>query len=166
MGTMAISFAEATRCLLGGKPLAWAAFDEHKAESLTLVKPGQRRLFAFLLAQDRAKVGRGDEELFAGLVAAWNKDGVDPAADGTNEIPESSKDVWRLDRIEASGFGGLTLFGRPPFELPSMGRIGACSGKTARARPRSLAPYSGLSPASAPPRNRGGNHGSDHHRTS
>lgn len=114
---MTISFAEATRYLLGGKPLAWAAFEEHKAGSLTLAEPGQRRLFAFLLDQDRAKVARGDEELFAGLIASWNKEGVDPAANGTNETPVSSKDVWRLDRIEASGFGGLTLFGGPPFDL-------------------------------------------------
>jgi hypothetical protein len=114
---MAISFAEATRCLLGGKPLVWAAFEQHKAGSLALTKPGQRRLFAFLLAQERAKVANGDEELFAGLIAAWNKDGVDPAADGTSETPGSSKDIWRLDRIEASGFGGLTLFGGPPFDL-------------------------------------------------
>ncbi|MDH4163709.1 MAG: ATP-binding protein [Nitrospirota bacterium] len=114
---MAISFAEATRCLLGGKPLAWGAFEEHKAASLILAKPGQRRLFAFLLAQDRAKVASGDEELFAGLIAAWNSSGVDPAADGTTETPKSSKDVWRLDRIEASGFGGLTLFGSPPFDF-------------------------------------------------
>ena len=118
---MTISFVEATRCLLGGKPLAWAAFEEHKAETLTLDKPGQRRLFAFLLTEDRAKVARGDEELFAGLIASWNKDGVDPATDGTNETLESSKDVWLLDRIEASGFGGLTLFGGPPFELPVNG---------------------------------------------
>ena len=58
---MAISFVEASQCLLGGEPLAWAAFEKHKAGSLTLAKPRQRRLFAFLLAQDRAKVARGDE---------------------------------------------------------------------------------------------------------
>ena len=114
---MAISFSEATQCLLSGKPLAWVAFDEHKAGSLKLDTPGQRRLFAFLLDQDRAKVARADEELFAKLIAAWTNDGVDPAADDINETSESSKDIWRLDRIEASGFGGLTLFGGPPFDL-------------------------------------------------
>ena len=114
---MAISFVEASQCLLGGEPLAWAAFEKHKAGSLTLAKPRQRRLFAFLLAQDRAKVARGDEGLFAELIAAWNQDGGDPASDRATKDQESFKDVWRLDRIEASGFGGLTLFGGPPFEL-------------------------------------------------
>ena len=114
---MEVSFIEAIRCLLGGEPLAWDAFEEHEAWSLTLGKPGQRRLLAFLLAQDRAEVARGDEGLFAGLIAAWNQDGGDPASDRPTEAQVSFKDVWRLDRIEASGFGGLTLFGGPPFDL-------------------------------------------------
>ena len=114
---MTISFVEASRCLLGGDPLTWTAFEEHKAGSLTLAKSGQRRLFAFLLAQDRAKVERGGEDLFAALIAAWGKDGADPATDVTNETHKATKDVWRLARIEASGFGGLTLFGGTPFDL-------------------------------------------------
>jgi AAA domain len=113
---MAISFVEVTRSLLGGKRLAWDAFEGHKAGSVTLAKPGQRRLFAFLLSQDRAKVARGDEDLFAGLISTWKED-VDPAADEASGAPEPSNDVWRLQRIEASGFGGLTLFGGPPFDL-------------------------------------------------
>ena len=119
---MSISFAEATRSLLCGKPLAWAAFEEHKAGSLRSDMPGQRRLFAFLLGQDRAKVARGAEELFAELIAAWSNDGVDPAADCATEIPKPSTDVWRLHRIEASGFGGLTLFGGAPFDMKVDGK--------------------------------------------
>ena len=126
---MAISFAEATRCLLGGKLLAWAAFEEHKAGSLRLDTPGQRRLFALLLNQDRAKVARGDEDLFAKLIATWNNDGVDPAADVTNESTESSTDVWRLHRIEASGFGGLTLFGGLPFDMRVDGKNWCLNGQ-------------------------------------
>ncbi len=117
MGNLTISFVEASRCLLAGEPLAWAAFENHRAGSIALAKPGQRRLFEFLLAQDRAKVVRADEDLFDGLIAAWRKDDVDPAAGGTNHTVEPSNDVWRLCRIEASSFGGLTLFGGPSFEL-------------------------------------------------
>lgn len=126
---MAISFVEATRCLLGGKPLAWAAFEEHKAGSLRLDTPGQRRLFAFLLSQDRAKVARADEDLFAGLIAAWNNNDVDPAADGASEITKSAADVWRLYRIESSGFGGLTLFGGPQFVMQVDGKNWCLNGQ-------------------------------------
>lgn len=126
---MAISFVEATRCLLGGKLLAWAAFEEHKAGSLRLDKPGQRRLFAFLLDQDRTKVASGDEDLFVGLIAAWNNDDVDPAADVAIENPEPSRNIWRLDRIEASGFGGLTLYGGPLFDMRVDGKNWCLSGQ-------------------------------------
>jgi SOS-response transcriptional repressor LexA len=126
---MAISFAEVTRRLLGGEPLAWAAFEEHKVGSLRLDTPRQRRLFALLLDQDRAKVARGDEELFPKLIAAWNNDEVDPAAGGTNESSDPSKDVWRLDRIEASGFGGLTLFGGQPFDMRVAGENWCLNGQ-------------------------------------
>ena len=114
---MAISFEKATRFLLDGKLLTWCAFEKHKAGSLELADAGQRRLFNFLLAQDRAKVVRGDEDFFAELIAEWKKDDFDPAADVINEVEEMPKDIWRLDRIEASGFGGLTLFGGSQFDL-------------------------------------------------
>ena len=114
---MAISLIEATQFLLDGKTLTWDAFEGHTSGTLILSSPEQRRLFAFLLAQDRTKVARGDEELFAGLVAAWNQKGGDPASTSDKTAPASNQDVWRLDRIEASGFGGLTVFGGPPFEL-------------------------------------------------
>ena len=126
---MGISFAEATQSLLAGRPLLWGAFEGHRAGSLTLLSSGQRRLFAFLLAQDRAKVVRGDEELFEELIAAWNEDDIDPASDGTTGGQKSSNDIWRLDRIEASGFGGLTLCGGPPFELRVDGRNWCLNGQ-------------------------------------
>jgi hypothetical protein len=52
----AMSYAEATRALLSGKTLAWAKFGEHKDGIVTLGTAGQRRLFAFLLAQNATKV--------------------------------------------------------------------------------------------------------------
>lgn len=60
---------------------------------------------------------KDDERLVDGIIAAWNDTGVDPAEARTPETPASSADVWRLIRIQASGFGGLTLFGGPPFDL-------------------------------------------------
>ena len=113
----AISYAEATRTLLSGKKLAWGKFGEHKNGAVTLGTAGQRRLFAFLLAQDATKVAQGHESLFAGLSAAWEKDDTDPASEVPVAAQTTEKNVWRLHRIEASGFGGLTLFGGKSFDL-------------------------------------------------
>jgi len=51
------------------------------------------------------------------LIAAWNREGTDPASEDLPSASIAVGDVWRLDRIEASGFGGLTLFGGPQFDL-------------------------------------------------
>jgi hypothetical protein len=56
---MAISFVEATRMLLSGAPLSWDKFGDHKGGSILLGEPAQRRLLAFLLAQDAPKVAQG-----------------------------------------------------------------------------------------------------------
>lgn len=118
MSQTRISYTEAVSSLLAGKPLTWGTFDEHKGGSIVLATSGQRRLLAFLLTQDSARVvARGDEQLFPGLISAWNNDDADPATDSTNAMIDPTEDVWRLNRIEASGFGGLTLFGGPAFEL-------------------------------------------------
>ena len=113
---MGISLSEATGCLLAGKPLKWKRFEKHQAGSLTLSTPRQRRLFAFMLGQYREAVGRGHQELCNAIVATWNDYGVDPASDRIARTRGPSKDVWRLHRIEASSFGGLTVFGGPPFD--------------------------------------------------
>src|ERR1035437_9310545 len=114
---MATSFAEATQTLLNGKKLAWAKFGEHKGGSVNLGLSGQRRLFAFLLAQDPTKLAQGNEDLFSGLIAAWKKEDSDFASEDVAPALNAGCDVWRLDRIEASGFGGLTLFGGAQFDL-------------------------------------------------
>ena len=59
----------------------------------------------------------GDEDLFAGLISAWNDSNTDPAADEVEKAEKSRQGTWRLDRIEAAGFGGLTVFGGPTFDL-------------------------------------------------
>ncbi len=114
---MGISFTEATRLLLGGKELAWKKFKDHKGGSITLDKPEQRRLFEFLLAADSRKVVNGDETLFDGLVAAWEEKDHDPAKAKPENVSVLSRQSWRLDRVEAMGFGGLTIFDGKPFDL-------------------------------------------------
>jgi hypothetical protein len=71
---MGISLADATGLLLAGKKLSWDKYKDHKAGSINLDKPGQRRLLEFLLKTDSSKVGVGDESLFDGLVAAWENE--------------------------------------------------------------------------------------------
>jgi hypothetical protein len=114
---MAISFAAATQTLLNGKTLAWGKFGEHKGGSVNLGFSGQRRLFAFLLAQDPTKVAQGHEDLFSGLIVAWKKEDSDPASEDVVPALTVGCDVWRLDRIEASGYGGLTIFGGAQFDF-------------------------------------------------
>jgi AAA domain len=114
---MGISLVEATGLLLIGKKLAWNKYKAHKAGSITLDKPGQRRLLEFLLTAESSKVASSDETLFAGLVAAWENKDHDPAKAKAEASGKASKMSWRLDRIEAFGFGGLTTFGGKPFDL-------------------------------------------------
>lgn len=114
---MGISLAQATGLLLAGKELAWNKYRDHKAGSITLDKPEQRRLLEFLLAADSSKAASGDETMFAGLVAAWENEGHDPAKTKIEADGKASAKSWRLDRIEAFGFGGLTIFGGKPFDL-------------------------------------------------
>ena len=114
---MGISLSEATGLLLAGKKLAWNKYKEQKAGSITLDKPEQRRLLEFLLSVDSSKAASADETLFAGLVATYGNLDHDPAKAKTESSGKSSTQSWRLDRIEAFGFGGLTVFGGKPFDL-------------------------------------------------
>ncbi len=114
---MTITFASAVRTLLLGKTLAWEKFGEAKAGKITLSEPSQRRLLAFLLSQEPSKVSEGSDTLFVSLIAAWvGKD--DPAKQDAGEQPtQTDASIWRLARIEASNFGGLTSFSGPVFEF-------------------------------------------------
>lgn len=114
---MAILLSEAITTLLSGKELKWAKYAEHKAGHVTLNLPAQRRLIEYLLGQDSKKVAQGDETLFPGIIDAWNNDEHDPANEDTAEKLDNRNESWRLERIEASGFGGLTQFGGKPFDL-------------------------------------------------
>jgi hypothetical protein len=114
---MGISLSEATTQLLAGKSLTWKKFKDSKGGAITLDRPEQRRLFEFLLAADSSKVAEGSETLFDGLVTAWGNKEYDPAAGMAAATENTSTQSWRLERIEAFGFGGLTIFGGPPFDL-------------------------------------------------
>lgn len=113
---MPISLIEVTTCLLKGERLSWNKFKDHKAGSVTLDTPGARRLFQFLIQQKPAKVAEADQELFAEIIAAWLADG-DPATTLDSASPTPGAASWRLARIEASNFGGLTHFGGSPFDM-------------------------------------------------
>jgi hypothetical protein len=93
---MGISLAEATGLLLAGKKLAWKKYKDHKAGSITLDKPEQRRLLEFLLAADSSKVVSGDEHLFAGLIAAWENKDYDPAKVKSEAGGAAGTQSWRL----------------------------------------------------------------------
>jgi hypothetical protein len=114
---MGMSLAEATGLLLLGKKLAWGKYKDHKAGSITLDKPEQRRLLEFLLSADSSQVASGDDALFDGLVAAWENTGHDPAKSKAESDGKVSTQSWRLDRVEAFNFGGLTIFGGKAFDL-------------------------------------------------
>ncbi len=114
---MRLSLNEATRLLLSGKQLAWSKYGTHKNGSIALDKPEQRRLLEFLLDADSSKVAEGSETLFEGLLDAWQNDDYDPGIEKSEEDGEHGTQSWLLDRVEASGFGGLTVFDGQPFDF-------------------------------------------------
>lgn len=114
---MPISLSEATHKLLSGELLGWKSFGEIKAGQIQLSSPAARRLFHFLLSSDKTKVAAGSEELFDGLIAAWNNKSFDPAARESAANAAASGARWRLARMETGGFGGLNLLDGPPFTL-------------------------------------------------
>lgn len=113
---MPISLNEVITPLLKGEKLSWDKFESHKAGSVVLDNPGARRLFKFLVEQNSAKVADADQQLFAGIVTAWRGDD-DPASAIGSASPVSAEGIWRLARIEARNFGGLTHFGGSPFDM-------------------------------------------------
>ncbi|MGE3450249.1 MAG: hypothetical protein AB7I06_02470 [Burkholderiales bacterium] len=114
---MAVSLIEATKSLLSGTSLAWNKFEDHKAGSVTLKTPAARRLFHFLLKQNSTKVAEADESLFSGLIAAWKDENSDPASAVEQASGVLSGGSWRLKRVEASCFGGLTTLKGPTFDV-------------------------------------------------
>jgi len=114
---MSVSLSQAIQTMLAGDVLSWPKFGEYKAGSLHLSSPGARRLVQFLLACDRTKVAGASEELFDGLITAWEDTSSDPATIAKPGAVEGHSGTWRLARLQSSGFGGLNLVDGPNFVL-------------------------------------------------
>lgn len=114
---MSISLSEAIQTLLSGNSLSWGKFGEFKAGSVQLTSPGARRLLHFLLFSPQSKVREANEELFNGLIAAWQNISFDPATGADAPTAKGDNGQWRLTRLESAGFGGLNLVGGPNFVL-------------------------------------------------
>jgi hypothetical protein len=114
---MPVSFAVAVQTLLSGDALSWAKFGDFKAGNIQLASPGARRLLHFLLSSDQDKVADAKEELFDGLIAAWQNKSFDPATTVKATTGTTDNGRWRLVRLEAAGFGGLNLVDGPNFVL-------------------------------------------------
>src|SRR5690242_13665267 len=113
---MSISLTEGKTQLLKGAPLSWKKFGSHKAGSVVLETAGARRLFKFLSEQPSSKVAEANEQLFAGLIATWTATD-DPAETLAKAPAVQAGGVWKLARIEAQNFGGLTTFDGPQFDM-------------------------------------------------
>lgn len=113
---MPITLGEAKAHLLKGTPLSWKKFEKHKAGSVTLETAAARRLFKFLSEQIPSKVAEANEQLFPGLIAAWTATD-DPAETFATASTVAAGGVWRLARIEAQNFGGLTTWDGPVFDM-------------------------------------------------
>ena len=113
---MSLSFTEAVETLLKGETLDWPKCQEHKPGAITLSDAPSRRLFKYLLSQPAPKLIAPDETVFSGLITSWNR--IDDPATGSPEGDAgTTSESWRLAKLQASGFGGLTIFGGPIFEL-------------------------------------------------
>ncbi|PRD49978.1 ATP-binding protein [Phyllobacterium myrsinacearum] len=104
---MTLLLSEVIGSLLSGEQISWTKSGSNKAGSIHLDAAGPRRLFKYLLASDPAKVADADESLFAGLVESWEAE-TDPADDVSAQTDFTTGSPWRLYRLEASSFGGLS----------------------------------------------------------
>ena len=114
---ISISFGQATESLLSGSELPWSASGVARAGSITLERPGQRRLFNYLLGADPGVVAEGADTLFSGMITAWKDEDSDPTPDVSEFDPGASDGPWCLHRIETTNFGGLNTYGGPIFAL-------------------------------------------------
>jgi len=104
------------RKLLTGVSVAWKDVNE-KTNQLVLADPKERRLFALLLrTKDREPTGLSQDFIDALSSAYVGTD--DPASTiAATTAAVSSAGPWRLQSIETEGFGGLNIWGGPPFHF-------------------------------------------------
>ena len=102
------------RRLLTEVSIAWQDANKKKP-SLVLDDPKERRLFAFLLSTKVREPTGLSQDFIDDLLAAYS--GTDDPAStiGSASTAGSSAGPWRLQSIETEGFGGLNIWGGPPF---------------------------------------------------
>lgn len=104
------------RKLLSGAGIAWQDANK-KGSQLVLDDAKRRRLFAFLLKSTvRDSTGLPDD-FVAGLLAAYNGADDPATTNSATATVASSAGCWRLQAIETEGFGGLNIWGGPPFHF-------------------------------------------------
>ncbi len=103
------------RTLLSGGSVNWTEPNGRNAR-LTLSDSRQRRLFAFLGAT-RVRIPTNlPEEFIAGLLAAYRATDDPASLHATGAAGIRGDSSWRLHSVETEGFGGLNLWGGPPFK--------------------------------------------------
>jgi len=112
-----VSLQEVIRILISGGKLEWQEHSGHAAGDISLDSAEKRRLFGFFKSRDSSEIEDPSEEIFQGLIDAWQAED-DPA----EAIPASTdealaSDQWKLDEIITYGFGGLNQFEGPKFKV-------------------------------------------------
>lgn len=116
---MTVTLKEASDKLLRGEPLEWLPQGGLKGGKISLADAGSRRLLAYLLDNPQDLVANADESLFAGLIAAWEKD--DDPAERIVTVEGDVRHRWLLKNVRTFNFGGLNAFGGDEFLLPVEG---------------------------------------------
>jgi AAA domain len=104
------------RKLLSGAGVAWQDANK-KSSQLVLDDAKRRRLFAFLLKSTVRESTALPDDFVAGLLAAYNGADDPATTSSATATVASSAGCWRLQAIETEGFGGLNIWGGPPFHF-------------------------------------------------
>ena len=104
------------RKLLSGESLTWQDANK-KSSHLVLDDAKKRRLFAFLLGSKVREPAVLAEDFVRGLSGAYNgtDDPATTIAAATTAVSTAGR--WRVQSIETEGFGGLNIWGGPPFHF-------------------------------------------------
>jgi len=103
------------RKLLSGESISLPGAS--KKDQLKLSTAAGRRLFSFLLGSGVRQYSALPEEFISGLATAF-KGVSDPAEQAVTQATASAPTTfWRLVSVETEGFGGLNIWGGPPFKF-------------------------------------------------
>ena len=102
--------------LLSGAYVAWKDANGKNCQ-FALGDPKERRLFTFLLETKVREPTELSQDFIEGLLSAY--EGTDDPASTRAAVTAtaSSDGPWRLHSIETEGFGGLNIWGGPPFQF-------------------------------------------------